>query len=71
MTPTQKAYALLWRSGSSDRLVHAARAALLASLSVEEQAAAIRWVLTEHGEMTTSELIVADMRAGIFPRKSI
>lgn len=64
------AYALLWRSTSDCPLVHRARKVLLGALSHEEQRHAIAWVLAMAGPMTDAEMIAADMRAGVFPRRS-
>lgn len=71
ITPAQKAYALLWRSTSTDRVVHKARKLLLESLTHEQQREAIAWVIEEEGAMETREIIAADMRAEIFPRRSV
>lgn len=70
LTPVQTAYALLWRSKSGDNLVNKARGRLLETLTKEEQRDAIAWVLVAVGPMTDAEIIAADMRAGVFPRRS-
>lgn len=70
ITPAQTAYALLWRSKSGDSFVNKARAALLATLTREEQREAIAWILAAFGPMQTNELIAADMRVGVFPQRS-
>ena len=70
LTATQRAYALLWRCKSDDRLVNQARRELLDAMTRDEQREAVTWVVEEFGPMQTKELIAADMRAGVFPQKS-
>lgn len=70
LSSAQIAYALLWRSNADCGLVQTARRALLAALSHEEQRKAVAWVIASMGPMTTKELFAADMRAGVFPRRS-
>lgn len=70
LTPTQVAYALLWRSMTDCALAHRARCELLNALSKDEQREAITWVVEAFGPMQTRELIAADMRAGVFPQRS-
>lgn len=70
ISSAQMAYALLWRSKSEDALVNCARKVLLGSLDYEQQREAIAWVLTMVGPMTNSEMIAADIRADVFPRRS-
>lgn len=71
------AYALLWRSPSDCPMVQTARKVLLGMLSHDEQREAIRWVINEYGPMSARSMaairrcIAADIRAGVFPRKSI
>lgn len=43
MTPTQKAFALIWLSPRSDELMIAARGILRDMLSPEERQAAVQW----------------------------
>ena len=71
-TPTaaQKAYALLWRSLAECPYAKRARQELLASMSEDEQREAIAWLVQEVGPVTDREMIAADMRAGVFPRRS-
>lgn len=71
LTAAQKAYALLWRTVSSEWQIHAARIELRDSLTGEERRAAIQWVVAEFGPMSTNEVIAADMQAGVFPQRSI
>jgi len=71
LSPTQKAYALLWRAKADEPLVHLARRALLDSLSHEEQREAITWVINAFGPMSLAGIAAADMRAGVFPRRSV
>lgn len=66
-----KAYALLWRSSQCDFFTGRARTALLEYLTKDEQREGIAWVIKTFGEMSTSELIAADIRAGVFPAKSV
>lgn len=70
LSSAQMAYALLWRSKSEDPMVHRARKVLLGNMSHDEQRQAIGWVLALIGPMTNSEMIAADMRVGVFPRRS-
>jgi hypothetical protein len=70
LTAAQRAYALLWRSKSDDRLVNQARRELLETMTREEQREAVTWVIEEFGFMQTNELIAADIRVGVFPRRS-
>jgi len=70
LTPTQLAYALLWRSKSDCRFVNQARRELLATLTLDEQRAAVKWVIEANGPMQANELIAADIRAGVFPQRS-
>jgi hypothetical protein len=65
-----KAYGLLWRSGNPDFFAGRARTVLLEHLTKDEQREGIAWVINTFGEMSTSELIAADIRAGVFPSKS-
>jgi hypothetical protein len=44
LTPTQKAYALLWQEISDRPRVHEARRILLAAMTKDEQRAAITWI---------------------------
>lgn len=44
LTPTQKAYGLLWQEISDRPRVHDARRILLAAMTKDEQRAAITWV---------------------------
>ena len=71
LSATQKAYALLWRSKAAEPLVHLARLALLNSLSHDEQREAIAWVINSFGPMSLASIAAADMRAGVFPRRSV
>lgn len=45
LTREQKAYGQLWLSSSTDPRVHQARASLLATLTREQQRAAIEWAV--------------------------
>jgi hypothetical protein len=69
-SPAQQAYALLWRSKTGDHLINQARRLLSAAMTKEEQRDAIAWVLAEVGPMTDAEMVAADMRVGVFPRRS-
>jgi hypothetical protein len=71
LSSVQIAYALLWRSDADCGLVHTARRVLLGALSHDEQRKAVAWVIASMGPMTTQELIAADMRTGVFPRRSV
>lgn len=44
LTPTQKAYALLWQEISDRPRIHQARRILLAAMTKDEQRDAIAWV---------------------------
>ena len=61
ISPTQRAYALLWRDlGPKSQEVREARAVLLASLTKDEQREAIGWVqatmpYTEHEILEVAE----------------
>jgi hypothetical protein len=66
----ERAYGLLWRSLSDDPLVHAARKKLRDSLTAEQRKAGVAWAVDACGPMSDSELIAADMRAGVFPQRS-
>lgn len=70
ITPTQKAYALLWRSMSPDQYVQRARKELLASMTKDEQRDAIGWLVGEVEPVSDSEMLACDIGAGIFPRRS-
>lgn len=64
------AYGLLWRSPAQDQNVLEARKCLLNTLTVDERREGVKWVMETFGLMSTSELIAADIRTGIFPQKS-
>lgn len=66
----QRAYGLLWRDTSESMFSRGARRELLAVLSHEERRAGIAWAMEMFGPMTNSEMIAADIRAGVFPQKS-
>jgi hypothetical protein len=70
-TPAQKAYGALWREVHDTPLVREARLQLRDSLTQEERRTGIAWALEAFGPVSTSEMIAADMRAGIFPQRSI
>ena len=64
MTPTQQAYALLWRSTTDDPLTHRARAILREAITREQQWEAIQWVRKEYGDTSTEEILAAALRNG-------
>ena len=70
VTPAARAYALLWRSSTDCSFVHAARAELLSTLTKAEQHDAIAWLMKTFGPISTSAMIAADIRAGVFPKQS-
>ena len=56
LTPTQKAYALLWQEISDRPRIHEARRILLSSMSKDEQRDAITWVKQYH-PLTECEIL--------------
>lgn len=63
ISPTQRAYALLWRDmGPKSQEVREARAVLLASLTRDEQRDAIAWVQANH-PITEREILEIAARA--------
>jgi hypothetical protein len=56
LTPTQKAYGLLWQEISDRPRVHQARRILLASMTKDEQRAAITWV-KQQSPLTPLEIL--------------
>lgn len=56
MTPAQKAYALLWQEISDRPRIHEARRILLATLTKDEQRAAITWV-KQRSPLTEREIL--------------
>ena len=56
LTPTQKAYGLLWQEISDRPRVHQARRILLASMTKDEQRAAIAWV-KQQSPLTDREIL--------------
>jgi hypothetical protein len=71
LTAAQRAYGILWRTLTDNKLVHAARKELLDSLSFEERKAGIEWAVKIFGPVTTNEIVALDMQAGLFPEKSL
>ncbi len=51
VTEAQAAYALLWRTRTTDPAIHAARRALLATIGKEGQRDALQWALDTFGPM--------------------
>lgn len=56
LTPIQKAYALLWQEITERPRLHEARRILLASMSKDEQRAAITWV-KQQSPLTDGEIL--------------
>jgi hypothetical protein len=56
LTPIQKAYGLLWQEICDRPRVHEARRILLASMTKDEQRAAIAWV-KQHAPITEREIL--------------
>lgn len=56
LTPTQKAYGLLWQEISDRPRVHEARKILLATMTRAEQYDAIAWV-KNHSPLTEREVL--------------
>ena len=71
LSSIQKAYGLLWRTVTDSLIVNEARKELFGILSKDERRAGIAWAIEVHGPITTHEMIAADMRAGVFPEKSV
>jgi hypothetical protein len=69
LTPTQKAYALLWRYSNRASAV-VARRHLYDALSLEERRAAIAQIIEDEGAPSDAEMIAIDMQLGIFPERS-
>lgn len=66
----QRAYGILWRDPHGSMFSRGARKELFDALSHEERRAGIAWAMEAFGPMTDSEMIAADMRVGVFPKKS-
>lgn len=56
MTPTQKAYGLLWQEISDRPRIHEARRILLATMTKGEQRDAITWA-KQHSPLTEREIL--------------
>jgi hemolysin-activating ACP:hemolysin acyltransferase len=65
-----RAYGILWRDGSPSLFSKSARNELFENLTHEERRAGIAWAMDSFGPMSDSEMISADIRAGVFPNKS-
>jgi len=70
VTPSQRAYGLLWRTFTDLPFVHMARRQLFEALSKEERYAGIAWAIEKYGTMPTQQMIAADIQVGQFPEKS-
>jgi len=57
ITPTQKAYALLWRSTAPCPYAQRARRELLATLSREEKIEAIKWLQNNVPPVSDGEMM--------------
>jgi hypothetical protein len=66
----QRAYGILWRDPSSSIHSKAARKELFDALSHEERRAGIAWAMDLFGPMSDREMMMADMRVGVFPNRS-
>lgn len=66
----QRAYGILWRDSSNSMFSHNARRELFDALTHEERRAGIAWAMEMYGPMSENEMISADIRVGMFPRKS-
>ena len=63
ISPTQRAYAMLWRDmGPKSRHVREARAVLLAALTKDQQREAIGWIQT-NDPITESEILTLALNA--------
>ena len=67
-----RAYGALWRDLSpSTPCSRSARELLRDSLSKAERREGVAWAISEFGPMSDREALSLDMRAGVFPEKSI
>ena len=67
----QRAYGILWREPHPSMFSRSSRKVLFDALSWEERRAGIAWAMDAFGPMSDSEMIAADMRVGVFPKKSV
>jgi len=66
----QRAYGILWRDPSVSLYSRGARKELFNALSHEDRRAGIAWAMEAFGPMSDAEMIAADIRIGVFPKKS-